>query len=106
MAADRDSGSEKRLVARFEDPITLPGKKITTLRDAIAWLAKPVPQSETNMPQVQAAAFCVTQAAENNEPMQFARIGIMHAVNRHLPPPPIDPPRKHHWGKRKLKRDP
>ena len=40
----------------------------------------------------------VTQAAENNGPMMFARIGMMQAINRHRPKE-FDPPRKHHrWG--------
>jgi len=58
------------------------------------------------MCEVQAAAHCVTEAAENNGLMEFARIGMMQAIHRHTPPPPIDPSRKpHHWGKRKLSRD-
>jgi|ERR1035438_9968129 hypothetical protein len=68
----------------FDEPISLPGgKKLITLRDAIAWLAKEVPKSEHGMKQVQAAAHCVTEAAENGGPIQFARIGMMQAINRH-----------------------
>jgi hypothetical protein len=56
------------------------------------------------MKQVQAAAHCVTQAAENNGPMIFAEMSMM----------PGDQPawrERNHleqddaWGKRKLKRD-
>ena len=69
---------------RFDEPIILPnGKKLHTLKDAIAWLAKEIPKSEHGMKQVQAAAHCVTQAAENNGPMIFARIGVMRPINRH-----------------------
>ena len=69
---------------RFDDPIPLPdGKKLVTLRDAIAWLAKEVPKSEHGLKQVQAAAHCVTEAAENGGPMMFARMGMMQAINRH-----------------------
>jgi len=32
---------------------------------------------------VQAAAHCVTEAAENGGPMVLARIGMMQATNRH-----------------------
>jgi hypothetical protein len=32
---------------------------------------------------VQAAAHCVTEAAENGGPMMFARMGMMQAINRH-----------------------
>jgi len=31
----------------------------------------------------QAAAHCVTEAAENNGPTMFARIGVMRALNRY-----------------------
>src|SRR5216684_3356251 len=90
----------------FDEPIKLPdGKKLVTLADAIAWLAKEVPNSEHGMKQVQAAAHCVTEAAENGGPMMFARMGMMQAINRHKPEE-FDPKRKSpHWGKRKLKRD-
>ena len=90
---------------RFDEPIILPnGKKLLTLKDAIAWLAKEVPKSEHGMKQVQAAAHCVTQAAENNGPMIFARIGMMQAINRHRVKE-FTSRKTTHWGKRKLKRD-
>jgi hypothetical protein len=79
---------------RFAPPITLPnGEKLATVKDAIAWLAKEVPKSEHGMKEVQAAAHCVTEAAENNSPMQFARMGMMQAINRHKPVE-FDPNRK------------
>jgi hypothetical protein len=60
----------------FDEPIALPdGGKLVTLKDAIAWLAKEVPGSEQGMKQVQAAAHCVTEAAENGGPMLFAWMG-------------------------------
>jgi hypothetical protein len=37
------------------------------------------------MKQVQAAAHCVTEAAENGGPLLFAKIGMMQAINRHKP---------------------
>jgi hypothetical protein len=71
---------------RFAPPIKLPdGRKLVTLKDANAWLAKEVPKSERGMKQIQAAAHCVTEAAENDGPMMFARIGVMQAINRHPP---------------------
>jgi len=49
---------------RFDEPIKLPGGgRLFTLKHAIAWLAKEIPQSEHGMKQVQTAAFCVTEAA-------------------------------------------
>ncbi len=57
------------------------------------------------MKQVQAAAHCVTEAAENDGPLIFAHMGMMQAINRHGSKE-VDPSRKpHHWGKGKLKRD-
>jgi hypothetical protein len=49
------------------------------------------------MKEVQAAAHCVTKAAENGGPLLFAKIGMLHAINRHRPEE-FDP-------KRKLKRN-
>jgi hypothetical protein len=91
---------------KFSEPVELPdGKRLITLRDAIAWLAKSVPASEHDVPEVQTAAQCVTEAAESNGPMVFARIAMLQAINRHKPRQ-FTPSRKpHHWGKRKLKRD-
>ena len=91
---------------RFDEPIGLPdGGKLLTLKDAIAWLAKEVPQSEHTMKQVQAAAHCVTEAAENDGPMMFARMGMMQAINWNKVEE-FDPKRKSpRWGKRKLRRD-
>jgi hypothetical protein len=71
---------------RFDEPIKLPGGgKLFTLQHAIAWLAKEVPQAEHKMKEVQTAAHCVTEAAENGGPMMFARMGMMQAINRHKP---------------------
>jgi hypothetical protein len=75
-----------------------------TLKEAIAWLAKEIPLAEHTMKQVQAAAHCVTQAAEKNGPMIFARMGVMQAINRHRVRE-ITSGKTTHWGKRRLKRD-
>jgi hypothetical protein len=76
----------------------------SSLKDAIAWLAKEIPKSEHGMKQVQAAAYCVTQAAENGGPMIFAEMGMMQAINRHGVQE-FTSRKTTHWGKRKLKRD-
>jgi hypothetical protein len=91
---------------RFVPPIKLPnGRKLVTLKDAIAWLAKDVPKSEHGMKPVQTAAHCVTEAAENGGPTMFARMGMMQALNRHVDRV-FDPTRNEpHWGRRKLARD-
>jgi hypothetical protein len=40
------------------------------------------PAIRTRIKQVQAAAHCITEAAENGGPMVFALIGMMQAINR------------------------
>jgi hypothetical protein len=57
------------------------------------------------MQKVRVAARMVTEAAENNGPMIFVRIGMMQAINQHRVKE-FDTSRKPpHWGRRKLKRD-
>jgi len=56
---------------RFEESIELPdGRKLKTLAEAIAWLAKEIPKSEHKMARVQTAAHLVTRAAEHGGPME------------------------------------
>jgi hypothetical protein len=65
--------------SKFDEPVELPdGRKLRTLAEAIVWLAKEIPRSEHGLKSVQAAAHCITQAAENNGPMIFARMGMLH----------------------------
>ena len=91
---------------KFSEAIEPPnGERLVTLRDAIAWLAKSVPASEHDLPVVQMAAHCVTEAAENHGPMVFARISMLKAINRDKPRE-VTPSRKsHHWRRRKPKRE-
>jgi hypothetical protein len=91
---------------RFDEPIELPdGRKLRTLKEAIAWLAKEIPKSEHKTPKVQTAARMVTEAAENNGPMIFARMGVLQAVHRHHVKELGTARKPQHWGKRKLRRD-
>jgi hypothetical protein len=91
---------------KFDEPIELPdGRKLRTLKDAIAWLAKEMPKSEHTMPKVQAAARMVTEAAENKGPMIFARMGTLQAINRHQVREFDTSRNPHCLGKRKLRRD-
>jgi hypothetical protein len=102
---DRPKRADRGWQRRFDEPIELPdGRKLRTLADAIAWMAKEIPKSEHTMKKVQAAAHCVTDAAENGGPMMFARIGMMQAINRHRVKE-FTSSKTTHWGKRKLKRD-
>jgi hypothetical protein len=92
---------------RFDDPIALPdGGELTTLREAVAYLAKTVPTAEQAMPEVLAAAEILTHAAEREIAWMFlARIAVLRALNRNVERV-FNPDRKDpHWGKRKLKRD-
>ena len=81
------------------------GSKLLTLREAIAHLGKIISKSEHDIKEVQAAAHCLTQAAEHGGPVSFAWFGVTQAINRHVERV-FDPSRKdRHWGRRKLKRD-
>jgi hypothetical protein len=70
-------GEQVRRAYRLPD-----GRKLRTLKEAIAWLAK-IPKSEHITPKVQAAARMVTEAAENGGPMIFAWMGVLRATHRH-----------------------
>ena len=87
-------------------PIELPGGvKLESLREAIVHLVYTIPASERSMPAVLTAAELIASAAENDSPIEFARIATLRALNRHVARV-FDPARKDtHWGKRKLKRD-
>ena len=91
---------------RFAEPIVLPdGRKLATLRDAVRHLAKIIPEAERDMLEVLSASDLLTQAAEHDGPVEFARIATLQAINRHVERV-FDATRKDtHWGRRKLKRD-
>jgi hypothetical protein len=91
---------------RFAEPIVLEdGTKLATLRDAIKHLAKIIPKAEHDMLEVLTASDLLTQAAEHDGPVEFARIATLQAINRHVERV-FNPSRKdHHWGRRKLARD-
>jgi hypothetical protein len=59
------------------------GTQLTTLREAIQYLAKTVPVTERNHPTVQTAADHLTRSAEHNYPMFFARAATLQAIHRH-----------------------
>ena len=91
---------------RFAEPIVLEdGSKLATLRDAIRHLAQIIPKPEGDMLEVLTASDLLTQAAEHDGPVEFARIATLQAINRHVERV-FDPSRKEkHWGRRKLTRD-
>jgi hypothetical protein len=91
---------------RFDEPIVLDdGTTLTTLREAIEYLAKTVPRAERDHEKLLIASDHLTRAAEQNYPMFFARAATLQAIHRNKGRV-FNPNRKdHHWGKRKLKRD-
>jgi hypothetical protein len=68
---------------RFAEPILLEdGTKLASLRQAIAHLAKFIPKAERNLPEVLTASNIMTKAAEQDGPVEFARIATLQAINR------------------------
>jgi hypothetical protein len=90
---------------RFDDPIPLPrGRQLVTLEDAGNYITK-LPKAEHEAAESQAAMEALILVATSGGPTMFARIGVMRALNRHVPRV-VNPDRKdHHWGRRKLARD-
>ena len=69
---------------RFDEPIVLDdGTKLTTLREAIEYLAKTVPTAEHNHSSVLTASDHLTRSAEQNYPMFFARMAWEPAPRNH-----------------------
>jgi hypothetical protein len=78
---------------------------LTTLRDAIQYLARTVPKAERDHEKVLSAADHLTRSAEQGYPLFFARAATLQAIHRNKERV-FNPDRKeNHWGKRKLKRD-
>jgi hypothetical protein len=90
----------------FDEPIVLDdGTTLTTLRDAIQYLAKTVPKAERDHEKVLTASDHLTRSAEQGYPLFFARAATLQVIHRNRERV-FNPDRKdHHWGKRKLKRD-
>jgi hypothetical protein len=91
---------------RFSEPIVLDdGSKLSTLREAISHLGKIIPKAEHDMPEILTAADLLTKAAEGGGPIEFARIAVLQAINRHVGRV-FDPFEKGQGlGRRKLKRE-
>jgi hypothetical protein len=88
----------------FDDPVPLPrGRQLFTLQDAGAYITK-LPKAEHDAPEWQAAMEALLLVVELGGPTMFARIGVMRALNHHVPE--FNASREdHQWGRRKLKRD-
>jgi|SRR5882672_1104761 len=88
----------------FEDPISLPGgKKLVTLRDAADYITS-LPKKESDLPEWQTAIEALMLCSRGG-PTMMARIGVMRALNREHVREFTETGKKHHWGRRKLKRD-
>ena len=89
---------------RFSEPIPLPKGKLVTLRDAGAYIER-LPKAEHNVTEWQTAMHCLIEAAEKRGPLQFARLGVMLALNRNVERVFNTSRKDSHWGRRKLARD-
>jgi hypothetical protein len=73
--------------------------------EAVAYLAKTVPNQNATRQRVATAAEMLTYAAERGWPTMLARFGVMKALHGNEERV-FNPDRKdRHWGRRKLKRD-
>ena len=89
----------------FDEPIILPkGKKLTTLKDAAAYIMA-LPKAKQRSPEWQAAAEALLMAAEDRGPLMHAHVGMLLALHGAKPIPEYDASKQKHWGRRKLKRD-
>jgi len=97
--------ASKGWLTRFDEPIVLnDGTTLTTLRDAIHYLAKTVPKAERGHEKVLSAADHLTRSAEQGYPPFFARAATLQAIHCNKERVTTNC-KDHHWGKRKLKRD-
>jgi hypothetical protein len=90
---------------RFSEPIIVPkGKPLATLRDAGDYISR-LPKAEHEAREWQTAVQCLMQAADKRGPIEFARMGMLQALNRHVERVFDTSRKEHHWGRRKLVRD-
>ena len=88
----------------FEDPIVLSnGRKLLTLKDAADYITK-LPKKESDLTQWQVAIEALMLCSRGGDPM-LARIAFMKALNRNVVLAFNPDAKKHHWGKRTLKRE-
>jgi hypothetical protein len=93
-------------LTRFDEPIVMDdGTTLTTLRDAIQYLARTVPKAEQNNEKVLTASDHLARSAEHGYPLFFARAATLQAIHRSEKRVFNSDRKDHHWGKRKLKRD-
>ena len=87
-----------------EDPILLPdGRSLHTLRDAADYITG-LSKEQSDLAPWQVAIEALILVARSG-PTMLARMAFMKALNRNVVLAFNPDARKHHWGKRKLKRD-
>lgn len=64
---------------RFDDPITVDGRPLRTLRDAADYVMK-LPKAEQNRQHWQTAIRCLIGAAEGRDFLLHAQIGMLQAA--------------------------
>lgn len=85
----------------FEDPIDLPdGRQLLTLKDAADYVTK-LPKEQSDLAPWQVAIEALMLCSRDGSTM----LARMKALNRNVVIPFGPDAKKHHWGKRKLKRD-
>ena len=90
---------------KFDEPIALAdGGKLVTLRDAANYITG-LPRANAALSEWQAAIEALMLVVELGGPTMFARIGVRRAMNRGHVREFSESGKKHHWGRRKLKRD-
>ena len=57
--------------------------KLKTLRDAVAYISK-LPKAEHDAKEWQTAMHCLIEAADSGGPIEFARMGMLQAIDRHV----------------------
>ena len=88
----------------FKDPILLPGgKSLHTLRDAADYITD-LPKEQSDLAQWQVAIEALMLCSRGGDPM-LAHIAFMKALNRNVLLAFNPDAKKHHRGKRKLKRE-
>jgi hypothetical protein len=98
--SERSSGWSRK----FEDPIALAdGRELITLRDAADYITG-LPKDQSDLAQWQVAIEALMLCSRGSDPM-LARIAFMKALNRNVVIAFNPDAKKHHWGKRKLKRE-
>jgi hypothetical protein len=72
---------------KFNEPIPLPkGRQLVTLKDAGEYITK-LPKAEHTAAEWQTAMKSLMLVATSGGPTMLARIGIMRALHRNVPPP-------------------